>query len=153
MDHVARLYRVPHIPDALTAPEVNVIRAAIVRGESAADHISGPKPDGQLSAIVEVMLDTSARVGECWPSVAGTSTHQRCAIHPPGRHDREPKRRADLPEGPPPRPQSSVASWHCPHSPPTRSATSRNRPSRDLDALLFQSRDTADHNERARAIA
>ena len=64
MDHVSRLYRAPHIPDALTAPEVNVIRAAIAQWESAAGHISGPKPDGQLGAIVEVMLGTSARIGE-----------------------------------------------------------------------------------------
>ncbi|MGO4102639.1 tyrosine-type recombinase/integrase [Leifsonia sp. YAF41] len=64
MDHVSRLYREPHIPNALTAPEVNVIRAAIAQWESAAGHISGPKPDGQLGAIVEVMLGTSARIGE-----------------------------------------------------------------------------------------
>ncbi|WP_345061250.1 tyrosine-type recombinase/integrase [Leifsonia kafniensis] len=64
MDHVSRLYREPHIPDALTAPEVNVVRAAIAQWESAANHISGPKPDGQLGAIVEVMLGTSARIGE-----------------------------------------------------------------------------------------
>ncbi|TFD03952.1 site-specific integrase [Cryobacterium sandaracinum] len=64
MDHVSRLYREPHLPDALTAPEVNVIRAAIAQWESAADHISGPKPDGQLGAIIEVMLGTSARIGE-----------------------------------------------------------------------------------------
>ena len=64
MDHVSRLYREPHLPDALTAPEVNVIRAAIARWESAVNHISGPKPDGQLGAIIEVMLGTSARIGE-----------------------------------------------------------------------------------------
>ena len=64
MDHVSRLRREPHIPDALTAPEVNVIRAAISRWESGADHVSGPLPDGQLGAIVEVMLGTSARIGE-----------------------------------------------------------------------------------------
>jgi integrase len=64
MDHVSRLHREPHIPDALTAPEVNVIRAAIARWESGADHVSGPLPDGQLGAIVEVMLGTSARIGE-----------------------------------------------------------------------------------------
>ncbi|SEN81322.1 tyrosine-type recombinase/integrase [Cryobacterium luteum] len=64
MDHVARLHREPHVPNALTAPEVNVIRAAIAHWESAANHISGPKPDGQLGAIIEVMLGTSARIGE-----------------------------------------------------------------------------------------
>ena len=35
---------------------MNVIRAAIAQWESAADHISGPQPDGQLGAIIEVML-------------------------------------------------------------------------------------------------
>jgi integrase len=64
MDHVGRLHREPHVPDALMAPEVNMIRAAIAQWESAADHISGPKPDGQLGAIIEVMLGTSARIGE-----------------------------------------------------------------------------------------
>jgi integrase len=64
MDHVGRLHREPHIPDALMAPEVNMIRAAIAQWESAAGHISGPKPDGQLGEIIEVMLGTSARIGE-----------------------------------------------------------------------------------------
>ncbi|MBP2217012.1 hypothetical protein [Arthrobacter sp. CAN_C5] len=31
MDHVGRLRREPHVPDALMAPEVNVIRAAITQ--------------------------------------------------------------------------------------------------------------------------
>jgi hypothetical protein len=31
MDHVARLHREPHVPAALMAPEVNVIRAAIAQ--------------------------------------------------------------------------------------------------------------------------
>ncbi|WP_120337476.1 tyrosine-type recombinase/integrase [Cryobacterium soli] len=64
MDHVARLHREPHVPAALMAPEVNVIRAAIAQWESAVNHTSGPKPDGQLGAIIEVMLGTSARIGE-----------------------------------------------------------------------------------------
>jgi len=64
MAHVARIYKEPHIPDALTPAEVNTIRAAIARWEAAADHVSGPRPDGQLGAIVEVMLGTSARIGE-----------------------------------------------------------------------------------------
>ena len=64
MDHVSRLYREPHIPDALSASELNAIRAAISRWEAGADHSSGPRPDGQLGAIVEVMLGTSARIGE-----------------------------------------------------------------------------------------
>ena len=64
MDHVGRLHREPHIPDALNAVEVNKIRTAITPGEAGIGHVSGPRPDGQLSSIVEVMLGTSARIGE-----------------------------------------------------------------------------------------
>ncbi|MGC3956270.1 MAG: tyrosine-type recombinase/integrase [Propionicimonas sp.] len=63
MDHVSRLRRPASPPDALTAAEVNAIRAAIVCWEAGRSS-SGPKPDGQLGAIVEVMLGTSARIGE-----------------------------------------------------------------------------------------
>jgi len=44
--------------------EVNALRAVVARWEAGAYHVSGPKPDGQLGAIVEVMLGTSARIGE-----------------------------------------------------------------------------------------
>lgn len=64
MHHVSRIHREARMPDALTSLEVNAIRAVIARWESGADHISGPRPDGQLGAIVEVMLGTSARIGE-----------------------------------------------------------------------------------------
>jgi len=63
MDHVSRLRRPPSTPTALTSVEVNAVRAAIrywERGQST----SGPKPDGQLGLLVEVMLGTSARIGE-----------------------------------------------------------------------------------------
>ncbi len=63
MDHVSRLHRPPAVPNALTPVEVNAIRAAIALWEDAGPS-SGPKPDGQLGAIVEVMLGTSARIGE-----------------------------------------------------------------------------------------
>jgi integrase len=63
MDAVARITR-PHTdPTALTPPEVNAIRDAIRYWETGLSP-SGPKPDGQLGAIVEVMLGTSARIGE-----------------------------------------------------------------------------------------
>ncbi|TFD27732.1 hypothetical protein [Cryobacterium lyxosi] len=64
MDHVDRLHREPHISDALTAVEVNKIRTAIARWEAGVGYISGPRPDGQLGSIVEVMLGTSVRIGE-----------------------------------------------------------------------------------------
>ena len=63
VDSVSRLHRPPHTPDALTPVEVNAIRLAIAGWETGRA-ISGPKPDGQLGAIVEVMLGTSARIGE-----------------------------------------------------------------------------------------
>lgn len=63
MDHVSRLHRPASTPNALTPVEVNAIRTAIAFWEVGRS-ISGPKPDGQLGAIVEVMLGTSARIGE-----------------------------------------------------------------------------------------
>lgn len=59
----ARLSR-PAVPaKALSVDEVEAIRRAVLgwrRGEG----LSGPRPDGQLTAIIEVMLGTSARIGE-----------------------------------------------------------------------------------------
>ena len=63
MDHVSRLRRPVSTPNALTPAEVNAIRAAIAYWEAGRSP-SGPKPDGQLGAIIEVMLGTSARIGE-----------------------------------------------------------------------------------------
>ncbi len=63
MDHVARLHRPASTPSALTPAEVNAVRAAITYWEAGRSY-SGPRPDGQLGAIVEVMLGTSARIGE-----------------------------------------------------------------------------------------
>lgn len=53
----------PTTPNALTPAEVNAIRTAIASWETGLSP-SGPKPDGQLGAIVEVMLGTSARISE-----------------------------------------------------------------------------------------
>lgn len=63
IDGVARLHKPKRTPTALTAAEVNAIRAVIKAWESARG-TSGPNPDGQLGQIVEVMLGTSARIGE-----------------------------------------------------------------------------------------
>jgi integrase len=63
MDGVARLRQPPHTPDALTPAEVNAIRVAVRFWETGIV-ATGPRPDGQLSAIIEVMLGTSARIGE-----------------------------------------------------------------------------------------
>ena len=63
MDHVSRLRRPVSTPNALTPAEVNAVRVAIAYWEAGRSP-SGPKPDGQLGAIIEVMLGTSARIGE-----------------------------------------------------------------------------------------
>lgn len=63
MDHVSRLRRPTSTPNALTPAEVNAVRAAIAYWETGRSS-SGPRPDGQLGAIIEVMLGTSARIGE-----------------------------------------------------------------------------------------
>nr|WP_208382673.1 tyrosine-type recombinase/integrase [Microbacterium ulmi] len=63
MDHVSRLHRKKAIPDAFTIGEVLEIRAAIKAWESWRV-LAGPRPDRQLGQIVEVMLGTSARIGE-----------------------------------------------------------------------------------------
>lgn len=63
MDHVSRLHRKKTIPDAFTIGDVQDIRAAIKAWESRRI-LAGPRPDRQLGQIVEVMLGTSARIGE-----------------------------------------------------------------------------------------
>ncbi|WP_234031308.1 N-terminal phage integrase SAM-like domain-containing protein [Mycetocola zhujimingii] len=87
MDHIGRLHREPHIPDALTAPEVNVIRAAIARWEAGAEHVSGPKPDGQLGARRgDARHLGSDRRGAGHP--APRCRRRQCrAIHPTRRHN------------------------------------------------------------------
>ncbi len=63
IDRVATLHKPKRTPTALTAAEVNAIRAVIKAWEHTRG-TSGPNPDGQLGQVVEVMLVTSARIGE-----------------------------------------------------------------------------------------
>ena len=63
VDGIARLRKPPHVPDAMTPAEVDAVRFAVAFWEMGLSP-SGPKPDGQLSAVIEVMLGTSARIGE-----------------------------------------------------------------------------------------
>lgn len=63
MDHVSKLRKPPSDPTALNAVEVNAVRAAIAHWELGLSAF-GPRPDGQLGLMVEVMLGTSARIGE-----------------------------------------------------------------------------------------
>lgn len=59
----ARLRKPPPKTMALTVEQVEAIRRA-VRSWRREEGLSGPKPDGQLEQIIEVMLGTSARIGE-----------------------------------------------------------------------------------------
>ncbi|MBC7592615.1 MAG: site-specific integrase [Kineosporiaceae bacterium] len=63
IDNVSRLHKPKRTPTALMASEVNAIRAVIKVWEQTRG-TSGPNPDGQLGQVVEVMLGTSARIGE-----------------------------------------------------------------------------------------
>jgi integrase len=63
MRSIAQLRKPPSQTMALTSEQVDAIRVA-VRSWRRGSGLSGPKPDGQLEAIIEVMLGTSARIGE-----------------------------------------------------------------------------------------
>lgn len=63
VEGTARLRQPPRRAKALTLAEVQAIRHA-VRTWRRGEGLPGPKPDGQLEAIIEVMLGTSARIGE-----------------------------------------------------------------------------------------
>lgn len=63
IDHISRLRRPARTPDAFEDSEVSLIRDAIQVWEERPIK-SGPKPDGQLGQIVEVLLGTSVRIGE-----------------------------------------------------------------------------------------
>ncbi len=58
-----RIKRPPRAPMAIDGLELDVIRDAVASWRQGADR-KGPKPDGQLQAIIEVMVGTSARIGE-----------------------------------------------------------------------------------------
>jgi integrase len=59
----ARLRRPPSQAMSLTVDQVEAIRGA-VRGWRRGSGVPGPPPDGQLEQLIEVMLGTSARIGE-----------------------------------------------------------------------------------------
>lgn len=63
MDHVSRLRRPVSTPDAFEDSDIELIREAVQAWEER-KVTSGPKPDGQLGQIIEVLLGTSARIGE-----------------------------------------------------------------------------------------
>ena len=59
----AKLHKPPSQARALTVEELNLIRDA-ARDWRRGAGLVGPPPDGQLEQIIEVMLGTSARIGE-----------------------------------------------------------------------------------------
>ncbi|KQW45070.1 integrase [Nocardioides sp. Root1257] len=59
----ARLRKPPSQAMSLTLEQVEAIRWA-AQGWRRADGLPGPRPDGQLEQIIDVMLGTSARIGE-----------------------------------------------------------------------------------------
>jgi integrase len=60
---IARMHKPPSQTMALTLEQVDAIRDA-ARGWRRAPGTPGPPPDGQVEQIIEVMLGTSARIGE-----------------------------------------------------------------------------------------
>lgn len=60
---IAKMHKPPSQAMALTAPQIEAIRAA-ARGWRRGPGLPGPPPDGQLEQIIEAMLGTSARIGE-----------------------------------------------------------------------------------------
>lgn len=59
----ARLRKPPSKPTSLTMEQITAIRA-VVSSWRQGPGLPGPRPDGQLGAIIEVMLGTSGRIGE-----------------------------------------------------------------------------------------
>lgn len=63
VDGASRLRKPPSKPTALAPEMVQAIRTAVRDWRRAAGTV-GPKPDGQLEALIDVMVGTSARIGE-----------------------------------------------------------------------------------------
>ncbi len=82
---IARMHKPPSQAMALTLTQVDAIRAA-VRGWRRGGGLSGPKPDGQLEQIIEVMLGTSARIGRNLRSDAPHLHTLRRALQSRGDH-------------------------------------------------------------------
>ena len=58
-----RMKKPPHTPKALTAEQIAAIRAAAGTWRTEEGR-KGPRPDGQIRDIIEVMLGTATRIGE-----------------------------------------------------------------------------------------
>ncbi|SDS84790.1 tyrosine-type recombinase/integrase [Microterricola viridarii] len=58
-----RMKKPPHTPKALTMEQISAIRIA-ARDWRSAPGTLGPRPDGQVRDLIEVMLGTATRIGE-----------------------------------------------------------------------------------------
>jgi integrase len=63
MKETSRMKKPPHTPKALTADQIAAIRLA-AREWRAEEGRMGPRSDGQVRDIIEVMLGTATRIGE-----------------------------------------------------------------------------------------
>ncbi|MFD6175550.1 MULTISPECIES: tyrosine-type recombinase/integrase [unclassified Isoptericola] len=61
---VATLEKPVNETKALSLETVEQIRALVAAWQAGAGYTSGPRPDGQVLAVIETMLGTSARIGE-----------------------------------------------------------------------------------------
>jgi integrase len=61
---VERLHRPPHQAKALSGETIEILRVALAEFQAGSKGKPGPKPDPQIPVIIEVMLGTSARIGE-----------------------------------------------------------------------------------------
>ncbi len=138
---IARLRKPPSQAMALTIEQVEAIRAA-VRGWRRGPGFVGPPPDGQLEQIIEVMLGTSARIGE----VLGDPQVRRRRHRHPGdgadlRDHRVAGRQADASTAPPEDAEVDSAWSRSRRSPPRCFASdSLSWRSETPDHLLFFSR-------------
>ncbi|RXZ72509.1 tyrosine-type recombinase/integrase [Agromyces albus] len=59
----SRLKKPKHTPKAITPEQITAIRTA-AREWRTGDDVKGPRPDGQVRDLIEVMLGTATRIGE-----------------------------------------------------------------------------------------
>jgi hypothetical protein len=68
----SQLRRTKPTPQALTLEQITAIRKAAATWRSEPG-LPGPRPDGQIRDIIEVLLGTAMRIGECSPCVPAIS--------------------------------------------------------------------------------